>query len=66
MKQIVLAALIMMVAACQPAFASACYTLTGDAQRVCLAIERKDRSMCYAVQDTGERAKCLAMLASGG
>lgn len=62
MKNILLAAAIAVFASCAPAMASACYTLSGDALRVCLAEERQDRSICYAVQDKAEKAKCLAKL----
>lgn len=62
MRGILCGLAILVMSSCSPAFASACYTLSGDALRVCLAEERQDRSMCYAVQDSAERAKCLAKL----
>ncbi|BCP56298.1 hypothetical protein K32_49150 [Kaistia sp. 32K] len=62
MRQVLIAGFISLAAACQPALASQCYTLPGDAKVICLAFERKDRSMCYAVQDSAERAKCLAFV----
>ena len=62
MTRSILTLLIVVLTSCQPVFASACYTIGGDAQRYCLAKERGDRSLCYAIQDGGMRAQCLAEL----
>lgn len=48
---------------CQPAAAmeAACYVISSpDARTFCLAEERNEPSMCYAIIDGTMRAKCLA------
>lgn len=49
-----------------PALASGCYVLSGDAKNLCLARERADRSMCYAIQSSSMRSLCLAEVGSAG